>query len=77
MGSLTATLLGAANAMDAFQYALNVSQNNIENASTPGYARQLAMLQALPFNPSTGLSGGVAQGQMLDTRDLFAERDVW
>jgi flagellar hook-associated protein 1 len=77
MGSLTASLFGAASALDVFQYALGVSQNNIDNASTPGYARQQAVLQAMPFDPSTGLAGGVSPGQLVDSRDLFAERDVW
>jgi len=77
MGSLTSTLLGAANALDVFQYALNISQNNIDNASTPGYAKQGASLEADPFDPALGLSGGVSQGPMVDSRDLLAERDVW
>ena len=77
MGSLNATLLGAANALDVFQYALNISQNNIDNASTPGYAKQSASLESDAFDPSTGLTGGVSQGPMVDARDLLAERDVW
>ena len=64
-------------ALDAFQYALSVTQNNIGNASTPGYAKQEAVLQADPFDPAGGLSGGVSNGQMVDSRDLLAERDVW
>lgn len=77
MGSLNTALSGAASALDAFQYALNVSQNNIDNASTPGYARQVATLEAAPFDPAAGLAGGVAQGPVLDSRDLLDEADVW
>jgi flagellar hook-associated protein 1 FlgK len=77
MGTLSASLLGAANALDAFQYALGVAQNNIGNASTPGYAKQVAVLQALPFDPAEGLAGGVSPGPTVNTRDLLAERGVW
>ena len=77
MGSLNTALTGAASALDAFQYALNVSQNNIDNASTPGYAKQTASLEADPFNPALGLTGGVSQGPTVDSRDPMAEADVW
>jgi flagellar hook-associated protein 1 FlgK len=77
MSSLSATLLGASSALNAFQYALSVTQNNIDNASTPGYARQTVDLQADPFDPALGLAGGVSQGPLADSRDLTAENDVW
>jgi flagellar hook-associated protein 1 FlgK len=77
MTSLTSTLLGASTALQAFQYALTVSQNNIDNASTPGYASQKVDLQADPFDPAVGLPGGVADGPLVDSRDLLAESDVW
>jgi flagellar hook-associated protein 1 len=77
MSSLSATLLGASSALQAFQYALNVTQNNIDNASTPGYANQTVALQAAPFDPAVGLAGGVVEGPLIDSRDLLAESDVW
>lgn len=77
MNSLSSTLLGASSALQSLQYALNVAQNNIDNASTPGYAKQTAALQAAPFDPSQGLTGGVENGPLLDSRDLLAESDVW
>ncbi len=77
MGSLATSLSGAASTLDALQYALGVSQNNIDNASTPGYARQTASLEAAPFDPAAGLAGGVMQGPVMDSRDLLAENDVW
>jgi flagellar hook-associated protein 1 FlgK len=77
MSSLSATLLGASSALQAFQYALNATQNNIDNASTPGYANQTVDLEAAPFDPAEGLSGGVSAGPMIDSRDLLAESDVW
>jgi len=75
--SLNSTMLGAASALEAFQYALNVTQNNIDNASTPGYAKQTVALQADPFDPAAGLGGGVVPGPLIDSRDLLAESDVW
>jgi flagellar hook-associated protein 1 FlgK len=77
MSSLSSTLLGAASALDSIQYALNVAQNNIDNASTPGFAKQAVALQAAPFDPSAGLTGGVLRGPSIDSRDLLAEGDVW
>jgi flagellar hook-associated protein 1 FlgK len=77
MGSLSATLLGASSALDAFQYALSVTQNNIDNASTPDYASQTVEFEADRFDPAVGLTGGVSDGPLLDTRDLLAESDVW
>jgi flagellar hook-associated protein 1 FlgK len=77
MSSLSSTLLGASSALEAFQYALSATQNNIDNASTPGYAKQTVALQADPFDPALGLTGGVSPGPMVDSRDLLAENDVW
>ncbi|HUE23634.1 MAG TPA: flagellar hook-associated protein FlgK [Bryobacteraceae bacterium] len=77
MTSLSSTLLGASSALDAFQYALNVTQNNIDNASTPDYASQSVDLQAAAYDPAVGLAGGVSDGPLVDSRDLQAESDVW
>jgi flagellar hook-associated protein 1 len=77
MGTLSASLFGAASALDAFQYAVGVSQNNVDNASTPGYASQGAVLEADPFDPETGLAGGVSTGTPINSRDLLAESAVW
>ena len=77
MGSVTSAILSGASALRSFQYALNVTQNNIDNASTPGYAAQQVSLEASPFDPATGLGGGVSDGSLVDTRDLLAESDVW
>ena len=47
MGSLFGTLNNSLDAIEAYQSALNVSQNNVSNASTPGYAAQEATFEAL------------------------------
>jgi len=77
VSSLNSSLLGASSALQAFQYALNATQNNIDNASTPGYAKQTVALQADPFDPAVGLTGGASPGPLVDSRDLLAESDVW
>jgi len=44
LSSLNSSMLGAASALQSFQYALSVTQNNIDNASTPGFAKQTVAL---------------------------------
>ena len=76
MGSLFANLNSSANALAAFQRSLEVAQNNVSNASTAGYAKQLPTLNALPFNLQSGLLGGVQSGAPQSTRDEFLEQGV-
>lgn len=57
MGGLFSTLQTASAALQAFSQALGVSQSNIANVSTPGFAAQRANI--LPIDTSgTGSSGG-------------------
>ncbi len=63
--------------MKAFEKALSVVQNNVTNASTPGYVRQQADLIALAFQPDLELTGGVRTGSLLSSRSIFSERAVW
>jgi flagellar hook-associated protein FlgK len=58
-GNLFAALGTAANALDAMQQAMGVIQNNVTNASTPGYVNQTLILNASAFDPTHGLIGGV------------------
>ena len=76
MDTLFSALRSSADALNVFQRALTVSQNNVVNASTPGYVKQIQDLQALPFDPGQGLAGGVAAGPVESARDLFAEQSV-
>jgi flagellar hook-associated protein 1 FlgK len=76
MGTLFGTLNNTLDAIEAFQTALNVSQNNVSNASTPGYAAQVANLEALPFDPSAGVTGGVKAGPTQSTNDEYVNRAV-
>lgn len=73
---LFANLTNSVKALNAFEQSLEVAQNNVSNASTAGYAKQLATLNALPFNPGTGLLGGVQAGAPQSTRDEYLEQAV-
>jgi flagellar hook-associated protein 1 FlgK len=59
-----------------FENALTVTQNNVANASTPGYARQIATFEALPFGDGSGDPGGVKSGPLQSTRAEYAEESV-
>lgn len=75
--SLFVTLRSVAETMRAYERGVTISQNNVANASTPGYARQVQSLQARPFDLRQGRMGGVESGLMVNTRSGFAERNVW
>ncbi|HEX4773205.1 MAG TPA: flagellar hook-associated protein FlgK [Bryobacteraceae bacterium] len=74
--SLFSALNSAANALSTFQNALAVSQNNVNNSSTPGYARQTPMFLSLPDEQGLGEVGGVTAGIPQDSRDQMAETSV-
>ncbi len=76
MGNLTTSLINAANALQVYGSALNVTENNVTNANTPGYVRQSATLVAQPFDLATGAPGGVLLGPTGSSRDQFAEQSV-
>jgi len=76
MSSITSTLLTSAGALDAYSEALSVVQNNVANASTPDYASQSISLEPLEFNPTTGYPGGVRAGQIVSSRNEYAEQAV-
>jgi flagellar hook-associated protein 1 FlgK len=76
MGNLTTSLITASNALEAYEGALDVTQNNVTNANTPGYAKQLVDLVAQPFDLTTGAAGGVALGPTESSRSQLAEQSV-
>lgn len=76
MGNLFVSLRNAAGAMKVFERAAGVVQSNVANASTPGYAKQVQVLTAMPMDLDRGLPGGVASGGTLDLRDAYAEATV-
>ena len=66
MSSLSASLWIAEQALQATQGALDVTANNIANASTPGYSREQAVLTE---EVSNGHGGGVDLQQIQSIRD--------
>ena len=76
MSNLLASLHASANALSVFERAMEVVQNNVTNASTPGYAAQRMSLVASEFDLSAGLIGGVRAGQVESSRNLYAEQAV-
>src|SRR6478609_9488374 len=76
MSNLFGTLLNATNALQVYGRVFNVLQNNVSNANTPGYVKQIQSLVAEPFNPASGLGGGIMAGPMLSTRSEYLEQAV-
>jgi len=76
MSNLFASLLSSSGALRAFDRSLATVQNNVTNASTPGYAKQRQVLNALEFQPERGLPGGVSAGERVSARDEYTERLV-
>jgi flagellar hook-associated protein 1 FlgK len=76
MGGLFGSLNSTVQALRAFDSALSVSQNNVSNSTTPGYARQVAVLQSQPFDLSGGAVGGVQFAGTLSTQDEYTNQAV-
>lgn len=75
MGSLFTALNSASQSLEAFGQAMDVTENNVTNANSPGYAAQVPQLISQDFQPGTGLSGGV-QEVTQDTRSTYADTAV-
>jgi len=71
MGGLTSTLLIGVQALDATQAALDATSNNIANANTPGYTREVAQLSENEEN----LSGGNVSGGGVTLEGVESVRD--
>lgn len=76
MGSLSIALLNSAQSQRVLSQALTALQTNISNVNTPGYASQEVTFINQPFNPDTGLPGGVRFGELQSTRSTYAEQAV-
>lgn len=74
---LFGTLIASTGALRVFEKALEVSQNNVSNASTPGYAKQRLLIESMPFDPERQLPGGILSGGAEGFRDQYAEQAVW
>jgi flagellar hook-associated protein 1 len=71
MPGLTTSLSIAVQALQAEQGALGVTTNNISNVNTPGYSRQIAILNEAPTFQENGVTfgGGVTLQQFQSVRD--------
>src|SRR4051812_11492669 len=76
MSNLLASLVSSAGTLEAYGRVLETAQNNVSNASTPGYAKQRLSLEALAFDPASGATGGVRAGTLESSRNEFAETSV-
>jgi flagellar hook-associated protein 1 FlgK len=76
MSNLLASLMTSADALGAYEQVLAVTQNNVANASTPGYVKQTLRLQAKPLDLTWGTLGGVKPGEVQSARNEYAERAV-
>ena len=76
MPTIASLMSNASNALDVYQQALSVVQNNINNSSTPGYATQSLNLEAQPMDIAAGLTGGVGTAGLNNSRDPYAEEQV-
>ncbi len=76
MGNLLVSLRNAAGAMKVFERGMGVVQSNVANASTPGYARQSQLFEAMRFDLDIGLPGGVQSAGTQDSRNAYAEATV-
>jgi flagellar hook-associated protein 1 FlgK len=71
MGGLNTSLLIGVQALEATQGALDATSNNIANANTPGYTREIAQLSENPEN----LSGNQVSGGGVTLDGLQSVRD--
>jgi flagellar hook-associated protein 1 FlgK len=76
MGGLFSSLNNSVQALRAFESALAVSQNNVSNSSTPGYARQIAILDSQSLNLPAGLTGGVQFTGTQSTQNEYLDQAV-
>jgi|SRR5579871_106153 len=76
MPSLFDALNTAGGALNAYQQALNVVQNNISNVNTPGFASQSVNLVAQPLILTSGMAGGVAAQGITSARNEYADEQV-
>lgn len=76
MGSLFDALSSASQSLQAFERAMSVTENNVTNANSPGYADQVPQLISQGFQSNgTGQGGGVEEVTQ-DTRNSYADTAV-
>src|ERR1700749_2219137 len=76
MGNLFSALNSASQSLQAFERAIDVTQNNVTNANSPGYADQVPQFIPQDFQSNTGVNAGGVQEQTQDTRNTYADTAV-
>jgi flagellar hook-associated protein 1 FlgK len=78
MGGLSTSLLIGVQALEANQGALNATSNNIANANTPGYTREVAQFTETPVNQVNDqiLGGGVSLTGLQSVRDELLNMQI-
>jgi flagellar hook-associated protein 1 FlgK len=76
MGGLLAAIVNSAGAFSVYDQEFTTISNNISNANTPSYADQNLALEALPFDPSQGTTGGVMSSGLISSRSEYLEQNV-
>jgi flagellar hook-associated protein 1 FlgK len=75
MGSLFSILDSTSQSLQAFTRAMDVTENNVTNANSPGYADQVPQMLSQGFQSNGGVGGGV-QEVTQDTRSSYADTAV-
>lgn len=76
MGNLFTALNSAGQSLQAFERALDVTENNVTNANSPGYAAQVPQLISGSFQSNAGgMQAGVEEVTQ-DTRSVYADTAV-
>jgi flagellar hook-associated protein 1 len=75
VGSLFSALNTAAGALSAFNKAIDVTQNNVANANTPGYAAQNPVMESVNLQSPNDILGGVTE-ETQNTRSAYADTAV-
>jgi len=76
MGNLFAVLSSAGQSIQAFEQAIDVTQNNVTNANSPGYAEQVPQLISQDYDSITGAQSGGVEEVTKDTRNAYADTAV-
>ena len=78
MGSLSAALFSAAQALDVDQAAIDTTSNNIANENTPGYTREIPILSEAPpvVDGNISYGSGVVLDSIESVRDEILEMRI-
>ena len=76
MASLFSALHASSDTLKAYEQTLSVIQNNVGNASTPGYVEQQPLLDAVSLQINGGLGGGVTARDPISAKDAYADASV-